>query len=278
MITIKSISEIINKYENYIIDQWGVMHNGEIGYEHAIETIDYLNKNNKNLFIISNSSKRNKSSLDRLPKLGFNKKSFLNVITSGEMIWNYIYSKYYRTENKKKCFHIYDDKKEDGLLYREGLNFSFVDSIDNADLILACTPFTEMSPIDYIPILDKALEKKLTMYCANPDFETIEKNNNQNIFCMGEIAEIYKKMGGEVIILGKPENEIYIEATKSIKLDKTKTVAVGDSIFHDIKGANNFSIDSVLVKSGIHKDLQTIKKLCKNHQIEPTYLIEDFSL
>ena len=278
MITIKSISEIINKYENYIIDQWGVMHNGEIGYKHAIETIDYLNKNNKNLFIISNSSKRNKSSLDRLPKLGFNKKSFLNVITSGEMIWNYIYSKYYRTENKKKCFHIYDDKKEDGLLYREGLNFSFVDSIDNADLILACTPFTEMSPIDYIPILDKALEKNLTMYCANPDFETIEKNNNQNIFCMGEIAEIYKKMGGEVIILGKPENEIYIEATKSIKLDKTKTVAVGDSIFHDIKGANNFSIDSVLVKSGIHKDLQTIKKLCKNHQIEPTYLIEDFSL
>ncbi len=278
MITIKSISEIINKYENYIIDQWGVMHDGEIGYQHAIETIDYLNKNNKNLFIISNSSKRKKSSLNRLPKLGFNKNSFLNVLTSGEMIWNYIYSKYYKTEIKKKCFHIYDDRKEDGLLYREGLNFSFVDSIDNADLILACTPFAEMSPIDYIPILDKALEKKLTMYCANPDFETIEKDKNQNIFCMGEIAEIYKKMGGEAIILGKPENEIYIEATKSIKLDKTKTVAVGDSIFHDIKGAKNFSIDSILVKSGIHKDLKTIKKLCKNHQIEPTYLIEDFSL
>jgi Predicted sugar phosphatases of the HAD superfamily len=85
-------------------------------------------------------------------------------------------------------------------------------------------------------------------------------------------------MGGEVIIQGKPEKDIYIEATKSIKLDKSKTVAVGDSIFHDIKGANNFSIDSILVKSGIHKDLETIKMLCKNHQIEPTYLIEDFSL
>ena len=67
MITINSILEIIDKYENYIIDQWGVMHDGIYGYEHAIETIEYLEKKNKNLFIISNSSKRQKSSEDRLP-------------------------------------------------------------------------------------------------------------------------------------------------------------------------------------------------------------------
>ena len=85
-------------------------------------------------------------------------------------------------------------------------------------------------------------------------------------------------MGGDVIIQGKPEKDIYIETTKSIKLDKSKTIAIGDSIFHDIKGANNFKIDSILVKSGIHKDLDKIKKLIKNHKIEPTYLIEDFSL
>ncbi len=278
MITINSISEIINKYENYIIDQWGVMHNGYFGYKHALETIDYLNKKNKNLFIISNSSKRKKSSQERLPELGFNKNSFINVLTSGEMMWNYIYNKYEHLNYKKKCFHIYDDSKEDGLLFREGLNLSFVDKIDNADLILACTPFFNMLPIDYIPILDKAIDKNLTMYCANPDFETIEKNNTENIFCMGTIAEIYKKMGGQIIIKGKPEKDIYNEATRSIKLNKAKTIAVGDSIFHDIRGASNFSIDSVLVKSGIHKDLKTIEMLCKNHQIKPTYLIEDFSL
>ena len=116
------------------------------------------------------------------------------------------------------------------------------------------------------------------MYCANPDFETIENNNNQNIFCMGTIAEIYKTMGGEVIIKGKPEKDIYIESTSSIKLDKMKTIAIGDSIFHDIKGANNFSIDSILVKSGIHKKIETINMLCKNHKISPTYLIDDFCI
>ena len=80
------------------------------------------------------------------------------------------------------------------------------------------------------------------MYCANPDFETVEKNNDENIFCMGAIAELYKNVGGDVVIQGKPEIDIYIESTKSIKLDKSKTIAIGDSIFHDIKGANNFSI------------------------------------
>ena len=115
------------------------------------------------------------------------------------------------------------------------------------------------------------------MYCANPDFETIEKNSENNIFCMGAIAEIYKQMGGEVVIQGKPEEDIYIETTKSMKLNKMRTLAIGDSIFHDIKGANNFNIDSLLIKSGIHKDLNIINQLIQNHQIEPTYIIDIFT-
>ena len=80
---IKSIEEIINNYDNFIIDQWGVMHDGLFGYDHAFNSINILNSNNKNLFIISNSSKRSKSSIDRLPKLGFKKSSFINTVTVG---------------------------------------------------------------------------------------------------------------------------------------------------------------------------------------------------
>ena len=278
MIIIDSILDIVDDYENYIIDQWGVMHDGLSGFKHAIDTINLLEKKNKNLFIVSNSSKRKRSSEEKLPKLGFNKQCFVNVITSGEMIWQTLKKKYPDKNNKKKCFHIFDKSKEDGLLFRDGLDFSFVEDLNDADFILACTPFEGMQPVDYIPLLDKALNKNLIMYCANPDFETVEKNNDENIFCMGAIAEIYKNMGGDIVIQGKPEKDIYIESTKSIKLDKSKTIAIGDSIFHDIKGANNFSINSVLVKSGIHRDIDSIKILCKNHQISPTYLINYFSI
>tara|TARA_E500000178_G_scaffold61862_1_gene58628 strand:- start:15 stop:851 length:837 start_codon:yes stop_codon:yes gene_type:complete len=275
---IKSIKELLKNYDNFIIDQWGVMHDGTFGYVHAFNSINFLNNDNKNLFIISNSSKRSKSSIDRLPKLGFNKSSFINTVTSGEMIWQLLNKKYTEVSNKKNCFHIYDEGKEDGLDFREGLNFNFVEKIQEADLILACTPFINLQPIDYIPLLEEAYKKDITMYCANPDFETVEKKNNKNIFCMGAIAEIYKKMGGNVIIKGKPDVSIYNETTNLINLEKKRTVAIGDSLFHDIKGANNFEIDSVLVKSGIHKDLTQINNLIKNHQIVPTYIIDKFSI
>ena len=44
MIKINSISDVVDKYDNFIIDQWGVMHDGTSGYKHAIKTINYLKK------------------------------------------------------------------------------------------------------------------------------------------------------------------------------------------------------------------------------------------
>ncbi len=278
MKTLNSLLDIIDNYDNFILDQWGVMHDGSTGYQHAIDAVKYLEKKNKKLFIISNSSKRKLSSEDRLSELGFSKSSFINVITSGEMIWETIYKKYFHLSNKKKCFHIYDTTKKDGLSFREGLNLTFTEKIEESELILACTPFYNMKPIDYFPFLDKAINNKLIMYCANPDFETINRQNDNFNFCMGTIAEIYKKMGGAVVIKGKPDISIYKQTLKSIELDKIRTVAIGDSLFHDIKGANNFSIDSILIKSGVHKDSSSINKLIKNHQIKPNFLLDNFSI
>ena len=85
-------------------------------------------------------------------------------------------------------------------------------------------------------------------------------------------------MGGNVVMKGKPDISIYMETTNLINLEKKRTIAIGDSLFHDIQGANNFEIDSILVKSGIHKDLVKINKLIKNHQIAPRYIIDNFSI
>ena len=55
---IQGIKNIFDKYEVFILDQWGVMHDGKVGYPHAIECINYIKSRNKKLIIISNSSKR----------------------------------------------------------------------------------------------------------------------------------------------------------------------------------------------------------------------------
>ena len=103
---------------------------------------------------------------------------------------------------------------------------------------------------------------------------------------MGTIADLYDHMGGKVIILGKPSTEIYLESTKKIKkLDLSRIVAIGDSLDHDILGAKNFGIDSILILSGIHKDLfeNSITIGLKNMEnskkwnFNPTYVCTEFS-
>ena len=284
---IESITDIVSLYDVFILDQWGVMHDGYKGYDHAINCVEKLIKENKKLIIISNSTKRKTSSISRLKSLGFDKNHFIEVMTSGEMIWQEIETSIYKYGNDlKNCFHIYDKSKEDGLEFRNGLEkFNFVSKVNDANFILACTPFENTEPIDYVPILKDAVDMNLLMFCANPDFVTIEKNNDKNIYCMGTIADLYDHMGGRVVILGKPSKEIYKVSCKKIEdFNKSKIVAIGDSLDHDILGANNFNIDSVLISSGIHKDLfingpqiglNDIKN-SKKWNFSPTYVCENF--
>ena len=257
-VNIECLSEIIDQYDLFIIDQWGVLHNGQQGYHYAIDCIQKLVLAKKILIIISNSSKRKHLSIERLPKLGFDKDNFTEVITSGEMIWQNLYTKSDDFFKKlgHKCFHLADKTGEDGTQYLDGLKYDFVENIENADFILACTTLPGWRTLDYVPILEKGIQKNLPFICANPDYESIESSTKSLIICMGTIAKLYSDLGGAVLIMGKPSIEIYKEATKKFKkMNKKRMLAIGDSIHHDIKGAINFGIDSLLITSGIHKSI-----------------------
>ena len=41
---INSFSDILEKYDFFILDQWGVMHDGHKGYKHAINAVNKLYK------------------------------------------------------------------------------------------------------------------------------------------------------------------------------------------------------------------------------------------
>ena len=104
MKSIISINNIIDNYDNFIIDQWGVMHDGAFGFDHAFDSINILSRNKKSLFIISNTSKRSNLSYNNLTNLGFNKDLFLKVLTSGEMIWQQLNTNFFNLNPKKIAF------------------------------------------------------------------------------------------------------------------------------------------------------------------------------
>ncbi len=287
-ITITRLEEIYDNYDAFILDQWGVIHDGNKGYLNAIQCVEKLYSKKKVLTIISNSSRKKEETTMRLPNLGFQSFHFHEVMTSGEMIWLSLKNKN-NSEVKnlgKKCFHIYDRTKNEGEIFQKGLEkYIFVKNIEDADFILGCTPFFEKKVVDYIPLLNVAKEKDLLFVCANPDFESLEKKSNSLTFCMGTIAELYNSLGGKTFLLGKPSIEIYKKTFAELKnIKKSKILAIGDSLFHDIKGALNFGVDSLLITStGIHNDFfdnenpswETSNNSLKKLGIKPTYVCKE---
>ena len=235
------------------------MHNGEKAYSNAIKCINKLNLLEKNLIIISNSSKKKHVISKNLKYFGYNKKHFCKILSSGQVIWEELKNPTLKWIKNlgKNCYHLYSKREKGKNSFFYGLDKNIVSKISEADFILASTVDPSFSTLDYMPILKDAIDKKIPFVCANPDYESVERNkNNEKKICMGTIAKLYEDFGGKVYTLGKPTKFIYEKSVASIvNFNKSRTLAIGDSISHDIVGANNFGIKSLLITSGIHKEL-----------------------
>ena len=86
-------------------------------------------------------------------------------------------------------------------------------------------------------------------------------------------------MGGVVHWHGKPQKEIYTMC-KELVGGWDNAVAVGDSLEHDIAGANSAGIDSLLITSGIHakaiSDEKSIDNLCHEYSVNPSFYVDWF--
>jgi ribonucleotide monophosphatase NagD (HAD superfamily) len=70
----------------------------------------------------------------------------------------------------------------------------------------------------------------------------------------GKIAQRYEELGGKVISFGKPYKEHFEACLRDLGLPKDRVAHVGDSLHHDIAGANDTGIASVFAAGGIHHE------------------------
>ena len=78
------LSEIFDNYDTFVIDLWGVIHNGVMLKPKAMEAIERLNKNSKRIVFLSNAPRPSSKVINFLMKMNMNKKYLSNVMTSGE--------------------------------------------------------------------------------------------------------------------------------------------------------------------------------------------------
>ena len=275
---IQSLLDLINEYDLFLFDQWGVIHDGKNIFSKAEEVFLHLQNLKKQVVIISNSGKKSSDNISRMKKLGA--KNTLNVplITSGDVCRDLLV-------NKKNNFKNFGDRyfvvaTEYPLLSET--QYQQVHSLEKSDFLLLCTT-TNFDGYDLIDnIFNQAINLKLPLVCSNPDVLGISGEDVHP--STGDLAIKYKKMGGKTHIIGKPGNEIFEFALNRTGMDKIKTLMIGDSLFNDIYGANQFNIDSLLITSGIHKKdflaNKTIEDIIKDihsdfqNKGNPNYIME----
>jgi HAD superfamily hydrolase (TIGR01459 family) len=250
----QGISDISDSYMGFIIDQWGVLHDGEKAYPGAIECLRELKNRNKFIIILSNSGKRSEANRERLKKIGIAPSLYDELITSGELAWQGMKAQddgFFKGLGKKA----YIISRGGDRTIVDGLDLEVVDDINDASfLIISGADSPEMTLEDYEPVLKAAARKQLKALCANPD--SLGVMGNINIMGPGTLARRYQDFGGVVHYMGKPHQPIFqhcIKILQSKEIYPGQTIVIGDTMAHDILGGSLVNIDTCLVRTGIHQ-------------------------
>lgn len=285
---IEGLGEIAERYGLFVIDQWGVLHNGVEAHAGAVEAMERLRdlstRTGAKIALLSNSGKRVAESHKRLAAMGFPRALYDLIVTSGEEVHRGLLQRgradaadpFYRDLGPKFLGFWWDDDR--GIL--EGCDVEEVAAVEEADFIL-CSGTDEGHLDAYRPRLEAALARDLPMTCANPDRVSVQPDGTLKM-CPGEVAAAYEAMGGRVRWHGKPRREVYDRIREGLGTD-APGLGIGDSLQHDIQGAIDSGLDSLFIAGGIHKDdlpapleADAVQRLADDRGVVPTYAAPDF--
>jgi len=258
----EGLRSVLDNYELFFIDLWGVIHNGIELHKNAIHALYKITEAKKDYILLTNAPRPNKIVKIFLEKLGLDERMRENVFTSGEAALVYLKKNY----TGQKFYHIGPSRDYD--LFNDFKNKK-TEEINKSDYLL-CTGLYDKQDQDlsyYKELLSNFTSKK--MICTNPDL--IVDRGKKREYCAGSVAMIFEKIGGKVIYFGKPYSEVYNQATNN---NKKKVIAIGDNLRTDIKGANNMNYDSLVITKGVHNkefEKEGIEKVLKNYNVKATF-------
>jgi len=264
MTAVASLRELVDDYDVFLLDQYGVLHNGERLLPGVAEALESLHRAGKKLVVLSNTSRRRSVLLAELPSRGFDADWLAGAVCSGEECHRELGTAW----RGKRAVFLGWERDADDAGYLEGTGVRLADVAD-ADCLVAHGPDTilgtaaavktgfresgEIGP--YLEVLKKAAVRRLPMLVANPDQVTLQGAARQVLYMPGSIADAYRALGGDVIDFGKPSKALFDAAVDAAEWPTApRVIHVGDSLKHDVHGARGANIDSLFViETGVHR-------------------------
>jgi len=246
---VDSIQDLGSRYRAWLVDIWGVMHNGRDAFPRAFTATRAFRETGGIVVLLSNSPRPSPEVKEQLRSFGVPDEAYDATVTSGDLT-RYELGKH----QGARVFHLGPER--DRPIFT-GLDVT-LSAPEDAALVVCTGLFNDdtETPDDYVDLLRDMAARGVTMICANPDL--MVERGHQLIYCAGALAVVYEDLGGKVIYAGKPYAPVYDLALETIAglagetIPKNKVLAVGDGVKTDIAGAANLGLDAVFVASGLH--------------------------
>lgn len=240
------------RYEGFIVDLWGVVHDGQTPYAGAVDCLTRLRDAGQKVVLLSNAPRRAHVAQAAMRAMGIPDDLYAGILTSGEATHTMLRDRDdpWFAQLGRRVFHLGPDRDRNVI---EGLDLDRVASPADATFVLNTGP-DDAGPLTDIAAWDDLLAEcraaGLPMICANPDLEVIR--GGTRVLCAGAIAARYEGLGGDVHSIGKPDPRIYAPVMHMLNLPRHRILAVGDALRTDIAGAATVHINSCWVLGGIH--------------------------
>lgn len=281
------VSQLAGRYDGFLLDQWGVLHDGAAAHEGAIACLEALRAAGKRVVILSNSGRDGSENEAILASMGFHRELYDSVVSAGDDARDALLRRdqpAYR-DLGTRCLPLTRPGEQH---LAAGVGLTLVEEPEQADFLFVLSIDAERQSVaGWRPVLERALSRALPMICGNPDRHRIHPGGRL-LEAPGAIALAYERMGGVVHYHGKPEPRIYRTCLQRLGLPPGRLLAIGDSLEHDVQGAARAGVDCLFIGGGIHRDEltwgegdQAFQRSCEalfaRNAASPTYCLPTFA-
>lgn len=277
-VALTGVAPLADMFDGFIVDVWGVIHDGLRLYPGACEALDRLAERGKGAVFLTNAPRRSRDVARILARLELPERHRRAIVASGESVHAALAGRAdpFHAGLGRRCLMLGETTANDILT---GLDLDRAEAFEDADFIVNIGPWRADAAIaDYEDDLARAAGLGLPMICANPDLSVMQ--GDREMLCAGALAARYEALGGSVAYHGKPHPAIYDTCLARIgNPPRGGVVAIGDSLGTDIKGAEAAGIASALALGGLHADEAArgaLAALYEEHGTMPSFTLPGF--
>lgn len=252
---LENLSPITDRYDGYVLDLWGVVHDGRQPYPGVLECLAELAARGKRVVFLTNAPRRAWFIQTMLDGMGIPRAHYAGIMSSGEVSWLWLKQRDLPWFAKlgRRAFHIGPERD---LSVAEDGAAEIVATPEAADFLLNTGPDPDRKSVSVEPYrtaLRACFEAGLPMLCVNPDRAVMV--GGDRLICAGALADVYLEWGGDVFEAGKPDAAVYGPVLDLLGIaDKRRVLAIGDTPHTDLAGARAAGIDSLWALTGLTAD------------------------